>query len=240
MSDYSAYFQHNTLSLLDTNISMQYNVFPSFDTFYIRKETFNTREKFDFRELINDGLDTVQWNPDRIILFPKHIYQLENAVRAVQHARSYLRVGAFHHTLWNILLVLPFYTILFASIPYLLLRMIFWALIGGISVGLLSRSLLEFFIDNSYVLNGYAYLTLPILSLAILLMLVFLQKHDNLIYFIFNVLIVGVAGILLFTFFIDDGGNINKPVNLAFFGVQVIGLAGLLLMAYLQAQPKSS
>lgn len=251
-SDYSYYFQKNTLPKLDTKRMLRYEILPSYDTIFIRKFISYAYEELDSIRLIQYGLDTTRWSPDRMILVPNHIYQMEDAVRSVQHARVYLKEGIFGHSLWSMLLFLPLILIVFAAAPYLSFRMVLGALVGGGIIGLVSETLLESFIKEEYTFNGYAYLALPMLSFIGLVLFALWRKRNDSVLFMFHLLMVGVASILFFAIFGDksifqenDYGEVpfismSKPVNLAFFGAPIIGLAGLLLMAYLQAQPKSS
>lgn len=71
-----------------------------------------------------------------------------------------------------------------------------------------------------------------------------MRKQLAFVSFAFHLIVLGVLIILFLALYGDKGIfhttalTINKPVDLAFYGVQIIGLAGMMLMAYIQALPR--
>jgi len=178
---------------------------------------------------------------------PAYLNDMEDAIRSVHHAQQYIREGIlFRH--WQILLYyLPLLALLLFTAPYLSIRTILVVFIfiglGGASF-IMSIRIDQKLLNDEYYRNSSANLLITVIGLLYLALSAVrgnFSKHNLLA---FHLIVFGIAAVLFFAImgekwvFAEESLSMNKPSNLAFFGVQAIGLAGVLLMAYLQALPK--
>lgn len=194
---------------------------------------------------IPTGIDTVQIDTMKFLL-PQLPYALEDGYRSVQHARQFIKQGIQFWHYVTFLYYLPLITLLLFAAPFLSFRMALGALtmaaLGtGLNIGLDFSSA---FPKHWYYWHSLVYLALPGTGLLLLIFAAAVRKQLAFVPFAFHLIVLGVLIILFLALYGDKGIfrttalTINKPVDLAFFGVQFIGLAGMLLMAYLQALPR--
>lgn len=227
-SHYYSYFQSmskDTNLFVDNNISMQ-----EIDTLY------------SLPQLVRKG--------DIFFTFPKHPFILENAVRSIEHARQYLKEGVILRHYESLLLHLPLIVVLFFSIPFLSYAKGLGTLLiySALSIGF------NFF-DGTYYLNNELLFAFPFLAFLALLIFVLKQRQQLFAFWIFHFILCCLLIILLLALLgVDEEWKIlqrtldpfsktktiNRPNNLAFFGVEIIGLAAILLMAYISRLPKSA
>ncbi|MCB0530799.1 MAG: hypothetical protein KDD14_01300 [Saprospiraceae bacterium] len=212
--------------------------------YYKQKSPILSRRIIDKYD-IPTGVDTIQIDTLKFLL-PQLPYSLENGYRSVQHARQFIKQGIHFWHYKTFLYYLPFITLLLFAAPFLSFRMALGALalaaIGtGLNIGLdFSSAFLKYW----YYWHSLVYLILPCSGLLLLIFAATVRKQLAFVSFAFHLIVLGVLIILFLALYGDKGIfhttalTINKPVDLAFYGVQIIGLAGMMLMAYIQALPR--
>lgn len=166
---------------------------------------------------------------------PKCIFQMEDAILSVRHARQYLKEQIiFQHASLS-LLYLPLWVFLLFATPFMAFRPSFAVICTAIP-GLI---LLNYAYMNAYgtfasAINALAVSAFPIIGFLIFLHYVSIQKQGRYVAYAFHLVMTGPFIMLLFIVSDVD----YKPLQTAFFGVQGIGLAGAFLVAYLQKLPK--
>ncbi|NUO02659.1 MAG: hypothetical protein HUU01_18790 [Saprospiraceae bacterium] len=176
---------------------------------------------------------------------PRFVYQMEDAIRSVRHARQYLAEWIIFRHARASLLYLPLLACLIFAAPFMAFRPALTAIGTAIAGWMLLTFVLEVkeldpsgaFVND---INILSFALLPLTGLLMLLYPAFTQKQSRYVAFAFHLIVTGLF-VVVFSFVLDLEDTdfaIYKPVDIAFFGVQAIGVAGAILMAYIQKLPK--